>query len=125
MVGLEGGGNEELLQKKFQQCKMNEFQSSAVQHCICSQQCCIIHSKGLPCWLSGKESVCSAGGIGSIPGLGRSPGERNGNRLQHSCLGNPMDRITWRATVHEVTKESDMIQQLNNNNNTLINLLRG
>ena len=41
---------------------------------------------------------------GSIPGSGRSPGEGNGNPLQHSCLGNPMDRGAWRAIVHGVTK---------------------
>ena len=40
---------------------------------------------------------------GSIPGLGRSPGERNGNPLQYYCLENPMDRGAWRATVHGVT----------------------
>ena len=40
----------------------------------------------------GKESACNAGGLGSIPGLGRSPGERNSNPLQYSCLENPMDR---------------------------------
>ena len=39
--------------------------------------------------------------MSSIPGLGRSPGEGNGNPLQYSCLGNPMDRGTWRATVHD------------------------
>ena len=44
---------------------------------------------------------------GSISGLGRSPGEGNGNTLQHSCLGNPIDRRVWWATVHGVTKESD------------------
>ena len=43
----------------------------------------------------------------SIPELGRSPGEGNGNPLQHSCLGNPMDRGAWLATVHGVAKESD------------------
>ena len=43
-------------------------------------------------WLSGKESACQAGDAGSIPGLGRSPGEENGNPLQYSCLGSPMDR---------------------------------
>ena len=42
--------------------------------------------------------------LGSIPGLGRSPGEGNGNPLQYSCLGNPMDGGAWRATVHGVTK---------------------
>ena len=41
---------------------------------------------------------------GLIPGWGRSPGGGNGNPLQHSCLGNPMDRGTWRATVHGVIK---------------------
>jgi len=41
---------------------------------------------------------------GSIPGSGRSPGEGNGNPLQYSCLGNPMDRGAWQATVHGVTK---------------------
>ena len=44
---------------------------------------------------------------GSIPGLGRSPEEGNGNLLQCSCLGKPMDRRAWRATVHGVVKESD------------------
>jgi len=45
-----------------------------------------------------------AGDIGSIPGLGRFPGEGNGNPLQYSCLGNPMDRGAWWATVHKVAK---------------------
>ena len=49
-----------------------------------------------------------AGDVGSIPGLGRSPGEGNGKPLQHSWLGNPMDREAWWATVHGVAKESDM-----------------
>ena len=40
--------------------------------------------------------------------LGKSPGEGNGNPLQHSCLGNPMDRGAWQATVHSVAKESDV-----------------
>ena len=63
---------------------------------------------GLPWWLSGKESTCQAGEVGLIAGSGRSPGEGNGNTLQYSCLGNPMDRGTWQATVHGVAKESDM-----------------
>ena len=45
---------------------------------------------------------------GSVPGLGRSPGEGNGNSLQYFCLGNPMDKGAWWATVHGLTKESDM-----------------
>ena len=48
----------------------------------------------------GKESAWNAGDLGSIPGLGRFPGEENGNPLQYSCLENPMDRGAWQATVH-------------------------
>ena len=48
-----------------------------------------------------------------IPGLGRSPGEGNGNPLQYSCLKNPMDRGAWWATVLGVAKESDMTEQNN------------
>ena len=55
-------------------------------------------------WLSGKVSSRSAGDVGSVPGVGRSPGEGNGNPLQCSCLGNSMDREAWWATVHGVTK---------------------
>ena len=51
-----------------------------------------------------KESDCSAGDPGLIPGLGRCPGGGNGNPLQYSCLGKPMDRSAWRARVHGVTK---------------------
>ena len=54
--------------------------------------------------LVGKESACNAGDLGSIPGLGKSPGERNGNPLQHFRLGNPMDRGAWQATVHGVAR---------------------
>ena len=56
-------------------------------------------------------SACNAGDLGSIPGLGRSPGEGNGNPLQDSCLENPMDGGAWRATVHGVAKESDMTER--------------
>ena len=52
----------------------------------------------------GKESACNAGDLGSIPGSGRWPGEGNGNSLQYSCLEKSMDRVTWWATVHGVTK---------------------
>ena len=55
-------------------------------------------------WPSVKESACNAGDPGSLLGLGRSPGEGNGNPLQYSCLENPMDRGTWWATVHGVAK---------------------
>ena len=56
-------------------------------------------------WLRGKESTCNARDVGSIPG--KIPGEGNGNPPQNSCLGNPMGRGAWWATVHGVTKESD------------------
>ena len=46
-------------------------------------------------WLSGKESACQTGDMGSTPGSGRSLGEGNGNPLQYSCLENPMDRGAW------------------------------
>ena len=52
----------------------------------------------------GKASAYNEGDLGSIPGLGRSPGEGNGNPLQYSCLENPMDEEAWWAIVHEVTK---------------------
>ena len=58
----------------------------------------------LPRWLSGRESICNAGDMSLIPGLGRFPGGGNGDSLQFSCLGNPMDRGAWRATVHGVAK---------------------
>ena len=54
-----------------------------------------------------RESPVNAGdtrNVDLIPGAGRSPGEGNGNPLQHSCLGNPMDRGAWQAIVLEVTK---------------------
>ena len=60
-------------------------------------------TESFPRWLS-KESACKAGDLGSIPGLGRSPGEGDGNPLQYSCLENPMDRGSWRAAVHGVTE---------------------
>ena len=50
----------------------------------------------------------NAGDAGFIPGYGRFPEEKNGNSLHYSCLGNPIDRGGWRATVHGVTKELDM-----------------
>ena len=57
----------------------------------------------------GKEYACSAGALGSIPGSERSPEEGNGNPLQHSCLGNPMDRGVWWATVHGATVRHDLV----------------
>ena len=54
--------------------------------------------------LSDNESACQAGDTSLVPALGRSPGERSGNPLQYSWLGNPMGRGACQATVHEVAK---------------------
>ena len=59
---------------------------------------------GFLCSSVGKEFACSAGGLGSIPGLGRSPGEGNGNPLQYLCLENLLDRGAWWTAVHGVSK---------------------
>ena len=55
-----------------------------------------------------KNLTANAGGVGLIPGSGRSPGGGNGNSLHYSCLGNLMDRGAWWATLHGVAKESDV-----------------
>ena len=72
------------------------------------QLCSLDTLWGFPGWLSGKEVTHNAGNAGLIPGLGRSPGERNGKPLQYSCLENPMDRGAWWATVPGLTEELDM-----------------
>ena len=62
----------------------------------------------------GKESTCNAedaGDMGSILGSRRSPGVGNGNPLKYSCLGSPMDRGTWWATVHEVVKSQTQLSR--------------
>ena len=72
--------------------------------------------KYLPRWLSGKESTCHAGDPGSIPGSERSSGGGNGNPLQCSGLGNPMDTGAWWAPAHRVaqsgTRRSDYATKL-------------
>ena len=67
---------------------------------------------GLPWWLEGKESACSAGDMGSIPESGRSPGEGNGYPLQYSCLENSMNGGAWGTIVLWGHKESDTPEQL-------------
>ena len=68
----------------------------------------LLSSKGFPWWLSGKESTCQCKRV-LVRSLGkeRSPGEENGNPLQYSCLGKPMNRGAQQ--VHGVAKESDLI----------------
>ena len=63
---------------------------------------------GSPRGLVVRNPPADAGDVSSIPGLGRSPGGGNGNPLQCACLGNPMDREAWWATVHGVPKELDI-----------------
>ena len=70
---------------------------------------------GFPGGSVGKATAYNAEDLrdmGSIPGLGRSPGGGHGNPLQSSCLENPMDRGAWRATVHRVTKSRTRLKQL-------------
>ena len=60
--------------------------------------------QGFPDGSAGKESAHNVGDLGSIPGLGRSPGEGKGYSLQYSCLENPRDRGAWWATIHGVAR---------------------
>ena len=78
-----------------------------VEHLLCAM--------GFPDGASGKETTANAEEIrdvGSIPGLGRSPGGGHGNPLWYSCLENPMDREVWWATVHSVTKSQTRLKRL-------------
>ena len=62
------------------------------------------YTEGFPGGSDSEDSTCNAGDPGSVPGMGRFPGEGSSNLLQYSCLENSMDRGSWRATVHGVTK---------------------
>ena len=70
-----------------------------------------------------KNLPANEGDEGLIPSSRRFPGEGNGHPSQYSCLGNPMDRGDWQATVHGSTKGSDMTKQLNNKNNNKAHIL--
>ena len=85
-----------------------------------------ISSVRLPWCLSDKKSACQCRDtrvVGWIPGLRRSPGEENGNPLQYSCLGNPLDSRAWRATVYGVAKKSDRLSNYTAKNNPLNRLM--
>ena len=69
----------------------------------------VVSDLGFPGGSVVENPLTNAGDVGSKPGSGKFPGEGHGNPLQYSCLGNPMDRGAWRATVHGVAKESDTI----------------
>ena len=64
---------------------------------------------GFPAGSDSKESACNAEDPGSIPGLGRSPEEEDGNPLQYSCLGNSMDRGAWWATVYGIAESQTQL----------------
>ena len=79
--------------------------SSLVNLCFFSTSVTLLH--GLPKWLKGREPAWQCRNCrtrGFDPWVGKIPGEGNGNLLQYSCLGNPMDRGAWRATTHRVAK---------------------
>ena len=84
--------------------------------------------QGLPRWLSSRESACNAGDIvdtSLIPMLGRSPGGRNGNPLQYSCLENPMDRGAWWATYSPWDgRKSDTTERLSTHTSSLSDSMR-
>ena len=69
----------------------------------------MLYCKSFPSSSEGKDSACNVGDLGSIPGLGRSLGERNGYPLQYSCLENPMERGAWWAIVHGVPKSQTLL----------------
>ena len=71
----------------------------------------IEHKLGFPGGSDGKESARNLGDLGSIPELGISPGDGHGNPLQCSCLGNPMDRGAWWATVRGVAKSQTRLSK--------------
>ena len=73
-----------------------------------------IFCSGFPWWLSGKEPMCQAEGAGLIPESGRSPREENGNSLQYSCLGNPMDRGTCLHGLQFMGLQKSWTQLINN-----------
>ena len=64
---------------------------------------------GFPGGSVGKDSTCNVVDLGSIPGLGRSPGEGNSHPLLYPCLENSMDRGAWQATVHGVAKSQTQL----------------
>ena len=72
--------------------------------CVCAHACMCVCVKGFPGDSAVKNPPVNAGDMGLVPGSGRSSGEGNDYPLQCSCLGNPMDKGDWWASVHGVTK---------------------
>ena len=94
-------------------CYSSTFQK--VSNCRLMTQPLVQKAVGFHCGSAVKNPPANIGYTSLIPGLGKSPGEGNGNPNQFSCLGNPMDIRAWWATVHRVA-ESDRTQQINSNN---------
>ena len=74
--------------------------------------CILSFLMSFPGGSDGKKSARNVGDLGLIPGLGRSPGEGNGNPVPYSCLENPMDRGTWWATVHGISKRHGWVPNI-------------
>ena len=91
------GGNCESLDKKYKSSIINWISSMHLMYLL-----------GFPGSSVLKNTPANAGDMGLISGLGRIPGEGNGNTLQYSWLRNPMDREAWQALIHGVTKKLDM-----------------
>ena len=91
----------------------HNFMWAYVYVCMCVCVCvCVCVCIGFPGGSVGEEPSCNAGDSGSVPGLGRSPGGEHGSPLQCSCLENSMDRGTWWAIVHRITKSWTRLNQL-------------
>ena len=82
----------------------DKWKNIAEKRCNHKQNCHNVFVENYPGGSEVKASACNAGDMGSIPGLGRSPGVGNGNLFQYSCLENFMGRRTWQAIVHGVVK---------------------
>ena len=92
-----------------------------VSDCLTFTKIMINHNiGGFPGGSDGKVSACNAGDLGSIPGWGRSPGERNGNPLQYSCLEKPTGGA-WQATIHGVVKSRTRLSDFTFKEETVTN----
>ena len=89
---------------------IRQLQSSPMLVRSCLKSCMLGFSMGFPGGSDNKESASNVGDLGSIPGLGRSPGGRHGNPLQYSCLENRRDRRAWQATAHKVAESQPQLK---------------
>ena len=93
---------EDMLRRVLRESQILREEKGSISHNMFTLK--VINNTGFPVGLVVKNPPANAGDVGSIPGLGRSPGGGNGNPFQYSYLGNPMDRGAWRAIVHGVAK---------------------